>query len=69
MLGLESCRRYAAAHGHARVPSDYVDPETGHRTGYWVTRQRRSYARSEMSPERTAELAALPGWVWFYQGD
>ena len=61
--GLAAVRAYAAGNGHARIPTSYVSPD-GHRTGGWVGRRRGDYVAGKLTPERIAELEALPGWVW-----
>lgn len=61
---------YIAAHGHARVPQKYVDPD-GFGLGKWVHNQRTAYrARTQamkataLSDERVARLEQVPGWTW-----
>jgi excisionase family DNA binding protein len=55
-------RRFVEREGHAFVRQDAV--EDGLRLGVWVWEQRRAYKRGRLSPERTALLDDLPGWVW-----
>ena len=61
--GVAAVRDYAAAHGHARVPRDYISPD-GHRTGTWVSSRRREFSMGTLSGARIAELESIPGWVW-----
>jgi hypothetical protein len=61
--GLAAVHAYAAENGHARVPARYVSPD-GHRTGNWVGTRRRDYAAGGLTPDRIAELEAIPGWSW-----
>lgn len=61
--GLEHLRRYAAAHGHTRVPQRYVT-EDGYALGQWVATTRRHYTRGGLAPDRVACLEALPKWAW-----
>jgi len=61
--GFTEAKAYAAAHGHARVPSGYTSP-SGHNTGTWVAKARKDYNRGKLTPERIAALESLPGWVW-----
>lgn len=61
-LGLDHLRRYARINGDTLVPITYtVD---GLNLGGWVRRQRWSYTRGDLTPERGRELARVPHWVW-----
>ena len=51
--------------GHARVPKGHI--EDGVKLGAWVTEQRAE--RHSLSPERVAQLDALPGWSWTLSQD
>ena len=63
LTGLAAVRCYAAANGHANVPTRYVSPR-GHKTGSWVYSRRRDYIAGRLTPDRIAELESIPGWVW-----
>jgi hypothetical protein len=61
---------WATAHGHARVPQRYAEPD-GFRLGKWVHNQRTAYrARFDLSQphflsdKRTDRLETVPGWTW-----
>ena len=51
---------------HGRVPTLHKT-ENGLGVGAWVGQQRAR--RDKMSPERRAELDALPGWEWSVRGN
>ena len=53
---------WAAEHGHCRVPVRAV--VGGVPLGAWVHQQRVAAAAGTLGAERTARLAALPGWSW-----
>ena len=61
--GLAAVTTYVVENGHARVPDSYVSLG-GHRTGGWVKARRGDYTTGKLTPDRIAELEALPGWVW-----
>jgi hypothetical protein len=61
--GVAAVHDYTAAHGHARVPRDYMSP-SGHRTGVWVSSRRREFSVGTLSGARITELESIPGWVW-----
>ena len=60
---VEEVKQYAAQHG--RLPLQESGP-----LGVWVKKQRMAYKvlqqgdPSPMTPERSAALGAVPGWVW-----
>jgi len=54
-------RDYVEATGAARPPDAFVS-EDGFSLGKWVGRRRQE--REQLSPERRAELEALPNWTW-----
>jgi hypothetical protein len=60
--GWEALQRFITQTGHA-APTQH-EVSDGFPLGWWVTRRRRDYRASTLSPERTAELEALPGWQW-----
>jgi superfamily II DNA or RNA helicase len=61
--------RYATMNGTAQVPASYKDDD-GFNLGTWVVTQRKSYRRAgsrtsrQLTADRIALLAALPGWTW-----
>lgn len=58
--GLAALHAFAAREGHCRVPGGHL--EAGYRLGQWVTVQRGLQRRGQLSPERAAQLARVPGW-------
>ncbi len=58
----ELANRYAAAYGHAQIPTSYV--VDGFKLGRWVNGQRVRYARGTLRPDRREKLESLPGWAW-----
>ncbi len=54
---------YVDREGHARVPATFQAAD-GWRLRGWVSKQRSAYRKGELDPERSARLAALPGWLW-----
>ena len=60
--GLACLLRYVEREGHALVPQDRV--EDGFRLGGWVAGQRSTHRREKLDTDRTARLAAIPGWTW-----
>ena len=60
--GLEALQRYISREGHAAPPQGEVLDEFA--LGWWVTRRRRDHRAGTLSPERAAELEALPEWQW-----
>lgn len=58
--GLAAVHAFAEREGHARVPVNLV--ESGINLGQWVVVQRST--RERMTPDRRAQLEALPGWSW-----
>jgi superfamily II DNA or RNA helicase len=59
---LEAARAYRDAHGHLRVPTNFVTDD-GVRLGAWINRRRGDRQRGRLAPERVAQLDAL-GMVW-----
>ena len=53
---------YAAEHGTARVPQDYVT-QSGERLGIWLNRVRMAYKRGKLPERQRSQLEAL-GVVW-----
>ena len=60
--GIAALTTFRAAHGHLRVPRNYIDP-SGLALGGWVTKRRTEHGKGALSPERIAALDAL-GMVW-----
>jgi superfamily II DNA or RNA helicase len=58
-------KKFVKREGHARVPSGHI--EDGVKLGAWVAEQRAE--RRNLSPERVAQLDALPGWSWTLSQD
>ncbi|MGV7633065.1 Helicase associated domain protein [Mycobacterium kansasii] len=57
--------RFVDREGHALVPYGHV--EDGVKLDQWVAQQRST--RSVLTPERVAQLEALPGWSWSVSED
>ena len=59
---------YAAAEGHARVPTRHRTAED-YRLGQWVNNQRnkKDATRGKLSADRIQRLEAVKGWVWSAQ--
>lgn len=61
--GLAELGRFAAAHGHLRVPRNYTT-SGGDRLGKWVDNQRSAKRAGTLAAHRVSALEALPGWTW-----
>tara|TARA_Y100000588_G_scaffold92866_1_gene100423 strand:- start:4506 stop:5633 length:1128 start_codon:yes stop_codon:yes gene_type:complete len=61
--GFEKLLKYVEEHGDALVPTKYKDLD-GYRLGSWISRQRETYGRGKLAPERKARLESVEGWVW-----
>ncbi len=57
---LARLQRFAAEHGHTRVPQTFSDDP---KLGSWVSTQRYSFRKGRLSPERVRALNAA-GFVW-----
>lgn len=54
--------RFADREGHLQVPQDHR--ESSYPLGAKVAQTRGMHRSRKLSPQRQAELAALPGWTW-----
>ena len=54
---------YADRNGNASPPQSYADTD-GYRLGLWVQKQRQTYAKGVLAPQRSARLQSLRGWTW-----
>lgn len=61
--GVAEVRRYAAVHGHARIPQSFVTPRN-YQLGRWACRRRREYRAGKLSADRIVELELIRGWTW-----
>ena len=61
--GLAELIRFAAQHGHLRVPRSYRTAG-GDQLGKWVENQRSAKRGGTPAPQRVSALEALPGWTW-----
>lgn len=57
---------YICVNGHARIAANFVTDE-GFRLGAWVLQTRKR--RANLTPDRLADLAARPEWVWSAKDD
>ncbi len=55
-------QRFAAAHGHSRVPQTHWDE--GFALGAWAKAQRELQQKGRLPDERARRLEQLPGWYW-----
>lgn len=62
-IGFAKLLEYLKAYGNTRVPVAYITSE-GFRLGNWIATARSKKSRGQLSPSRTKELEALPGWSW-----
>jgi superfamily II DNA or RNA helicase len=60
--GYARLEAFGAREGHTRVPTSHQ--EDGFPLGRWVAGQRGQRRQQKLSPDRLAQLEALPGWVW-----
>ncbi len=64
--GFSQLEQYVAQHGNARVPAGsagYVTSK-GYKLGIWISGQRASRSKNQLSPDRIERLESLPDWVW-----
>ncbi|MDD5395637.1 MAG: Helicase associated domain protein, partial [Thiothrix sp.] len=61
--GLKQLEQYVNLLGNARVPKGYVN-SGGYMLGNWVSKQRVSRSKNQLSQDRIERLESLPGWVW-----
>ena len=62
---LEVLKMFVDRERHAQVPNRHIEHEV--KLGPWVNEQR--CERRNLSPERVAQLEALPGWSWTVSQD
>lgn len=61
--GVLALRGFADENGHANPPRNYPTAD-GFALGDWANARRTDFRNGKLTPERVAELAALPGWTW-----
>jgi predicted helicase len=62
--GINSLQHFIDSHGDSRVPKGFID-EDRVRLGQWVSNRRSHYRKGvQLTPERIAQLEAIPGWSW-----
>jgi cation transport regulator ChaC len=63
---LEALKQFVEREGHASPPQNHVEDFQGEKLnlGTWVSNRRTDFKAEKLSAERTAELKAVPGWVW-----
>ena len=65
-VAFEQLQSYVNQHGNARVPNNYVTPDSFN-LGTWVGTQRRNKSKNLLSQDRIERLESLPGWVWSFK--
>ncbi|MFZ2238385.1 MAG: helicase associated domain-containing protein [Gordonia amarae] len=60
---------FVDATGTATVPFRHANPETGYWLGSRVVVLRDQHRDGQLSPDRIAELEAIPGWTWSPRGE
>ena len=60
-------QRYAQIHGNSEVAGGFTFED--YKLGDWVERQRSSYAKGKLTPDRIQRLEGVTGWQWTPKAD